>query len=106
MSSARDLTREESGYQNSWIGYDGRKDKTRAMMAHHSPVARVHVDQKAWTGLARAEHPGILVKYCLQVYFKIYYENQGSPQTRGRNPKHILTQLRVMRSQPKKVQQL
>ncbi|KAG0714883.1 hypothetical protein GWK47_013237 [Chionoecetes opilio] len=70
-------------------------------MAHHSPVARVHVDQKAWTDWQRTEHPGNPVKYCLQVYFKIYYDIKVHHRLED-GPKHILTQLRVMRSQPQK----
>ncbi|KAG0720854.1 hypothetical protein GWK47_006577 [Chionoecetes opilio] len=38
----------------------------------------------------------ILVKYCLQVYFKLYYDIKGLPQLED-GPKHILTQLRLMR---------
>ncbi|KAG0727952.1 hypothetical protein GWK47_033539 [Chionoecetes opilio] len=45
----------------------------------------------------------ILVKYCLQVYFKLYYDIKVHHKLED-GPKHILTQLRVMRSQPKKVQ--
>ncbi|KAG0712949.1 hypothetical protein GWK47_017312 [Chionoecetes opilio] len=45
----------------------------------------------------------ILVKYCLQVYFKLYYDIKVHHRLED-GPKHILTQLRVMRSQPKKVQ--
>ncbi|KAG0713387.1 hypothetical protein GWK47_016325 [Chionoecetes opilio] len=45
----------------------------------------------------------ILVKYCLQVYFKLYYDIKVHRRLED-GPKHILTQLRVMRSQPKKVQ--
>ncbi|KAG0702586.1 hypothetical protein GWK47_025063 [Chionoecetes opilio] len=44
-----------------------------------------------------------LVKYCLQVYFKLYYDIKVHHRLED-GPKHILTQLRVMRSQPKKVQ--
>ncbi|KAG0720877.1 hypothetical protein GWK47_006576 [Chionoecetes opilio] len=42
-------------------------------------------------------------KYCLQVYFKLYYDIKVHHRLED-GPKHILTQLRVMRSQPKKVQ--
>ncbi|KAG0723594.1 hypothetical protein GWK47_042412 [Chionoecetes opilio] len=45
----------------------------------------------------------ILVKYCLQVYFKLYYDIKVHHRLED-GPKHILMQLRVMRSQPKKVQ--
>ncbi|KAG0730113.1 hypothetical protein GWK47_028948 [Chionoecetes opilio] len=45
----------------------------------------------------------ILVMYCLQVYFKLYYDIKVNHRLED-GPKHILTQLRVMRSQPKKVQ--
>ncbi|KAG0715548.1 hypothetical protein GWK47_011734 [Chionoecetes opilio] len=45
----------------------------------------------------------ILVKYCLQVYFKLYYDIKVHHRLED-GPKHILTQLRVMRSQPKKGQ--
>ncbi|KAG0713786.1 hypothetical protein GWK47_015448 [Chionoecetes opilio] len=45
----------------------------------------------------------ILVKYCLQVYFKLYYDIKVHHRLED-GPKHILTQFRVMRSQPKKVQ--
>ncbi|KAG0721964.1 hypothetical protein GWK47_045364 [Chionoecetes opilio] len=45
----------------------------------------------------------ILVKYCLQVYFKLYYDIKVHHRLED-GPKHIITQLRVMRSQPKKVQ--
>ena len=45
----------------------------------------------------------ILVKYCLQGYFKLYYDIKVHHRLED-GPKHILTQLRVMRSQPKKVQ--
>ncbi|KAG0722208.1 hypothetical protein GWK47_044946 [Chionoecetes opilio] len=45
----------------------------------------------------------ILVKYCLQMYFKLYYDIKVHHRLED-GPKHILTQLRVMRSQPKKVQ--
>ncbi|KAG0710548.1 hypothetical protein GWK47_022591 [Chionoecetes opilio] len=39
------------------------------------PVARVHVDQKAWTDWQRNGNTlEILVKYCLQCYFKLYYD--------------------------------
>ncbi|KAG0722418.1 hypothetical protein GWK47_000573 [Chionoecetes opilio] len=64
---------------------------------------RVHEDQKAWTDWQRTEHPGNPVKYCLQVYFKLYYDIKVHHRLED-GPKHILTQLRVMRSQPKKVQ--
>ncbi|KAG0727262.1 hypothetical protein GWK47_035023 [Chionoecetes opilio] len=45
----------------------------------------------------------ILVKYCLHVYFKLYYDIKVRHRLED-GPKHIPTQLRVMRSQPKKVQ--
>ncbi|KAG0707638.1 hypothetical protein GWK47_024154 [Chionoecetes opilio] len=41
----------------------------------------------------------------LQVYFKLYYDIKVHHRLED-GPKHILTQLRVLRSQPKKVQQL
>ncbi|KAG0713549.1 hypothetical protein GWK47_015977 [Chionoecetes opilio] len=69
------------------------------------PVARVHGGPKSMdlTG-KETQHPEILVKYCLQgCTSNSYYDIKVHPQTRGR-PQAILTQLRVMRSQPKKVQ--
>ncbi|KAG0712497.1 hypothetical protein GWK47_018354 [Chionoecetes opilio] len=45
------------------------------MMAHHSPVARGHVDQKAWTDWQRNELPAGVLQTLLR--------HQGSPQTGG-----------------------
>ncbi|KAG0720489.1 hypothetical protein GWK47_048410 [Chionoecetes opilio] len=70
---------------------------------HHSPVLVGHGGPEAWTDWQRTENPEILVKYCLQVYFKLYYDIKVHHRLED-GPKHILTQLRVMRSQPKKVQ--
>ncbi|KAG0716509.1 hypothetical protein GWK47_009520 [Chionoecetes opilio] len=67
------------------------------------PVARVHVDQKHGLTGKKLNPLEILVKYCLQVYFKLYYDIKVHYRLED-GPKHILTQLRVMRSQPKKVQ--
>ncbi|KAG0726614.1 Argininosuccinate synthase [Chionoecetes opilio] len=72
-------------------------------MAHHSPVAHVHVDQKEWTDWKELNTLENLVKYCLQVYLQLYYDIKVHHRLED-GPKHILTQLRVMRSQPKKVQ--
>ncbi|KAG0726408.1 hypothetical protein GWK47_036664 [Chionoecetes opilio] len=43
-------------------------------MAHHSPVARVLVDRMHGLTGKELNTLEILVKYCLQVYFKIYYD--------------------------------
>ncbi|KAG0730199.1 hypothetical protein GWK47_028755 [Chionoecetes opilio] len=75
------------------VTYDSTDSLIVLQDAPHSPVARVHVDQKAWTDWQRTEHPGNPIKYCLQVYFKLYYDIKGLPQTRGRPQAHP-TQLR------------
>ncbi|KAG0708717.1 hypothetical protein GWK47_023981 [Chionoecetes opilio] len=49
-------------------------------------------DQKAWTDWQKLNTRETLVKTAAG-YFKLY-THQGSPQKRGRPPKHILTQLR------------
>ena len=46
----------------------------------------------------------VLIKYCLQVYFKLYYDIKAHHRLED-GPKHVLTQLKVMRSQPRKVQE-
>ncbi|KAG0715584.1 hypothetical protein GWK47_011629 [Chionoecetes opilio] len=53
-----------------------------------SPVARVHVDQKARTDWQRTDTLEILVKYCLQVYFKLYYDIKVHHRLED-GPKHI-----------------
>ncbi|KAG0712866.1 hypothetical protein GWK47_017453 [Chionoecetes opilio] len=58
---------------------------------------------KAWTDWQKLNTLEILVKYCLQVYFKLYYDIKVHHRLEG-GPKHILTHLSVMRSRPKKVQ--
>ncbi|KAG0719647.1 hypothetical protein GWK47_050060 [Chionoecetes opilio] len=68
---------------------------------YHSPVARVHVDQKAGLTGKKLNTLEILVKYCPQVYFKLYYDIKVHHRLED-GPKHILTQLRWVRSQPKK----
>ncbi|KAG0714082.1 hypothetical protein GWK47_001678 [Chionoecetes opilio] len=70
-------------------------------MAHHSPVARVHGAQKHGPIGKELNTLEILVKHSLQVYFKLYYDIKVHHRLED-GPKHILTQLRVMRSQPKK----
>ncbi|KAG0723219.1 hypothetical protein GWK47_043081 [Chionoecetes opilio] len=74
---------------------------TDQQMAHHSPVAHVHVDQKHGLTGKELNTLEILVKYCLQVYFKLYYNIKVHPRLED-CPKHILMQLKVMRSQPKR----
>ncbi|KAG0713012.1 hypothetical protein GWK47_017188 [Chionoecetes opilio] len=82
------------------VTYDSpTHDRTARWLTTAQP-ARVQGGPEAWTDWQRTNTLEILVKYCLQVYFKLLYDTRVQPQTRGR-PKHILTQLRVMRSQPK-----
>ncbi|KAG0698754.1 hypothetical protein GWK47_025973 [Chionoecetes opilio] len=131
MASARDLDQgKHQGTKIVGLSYDGRKDKTRAMVPdsygklHPRLIREEHVSVTEepsgrwlttaqslvymWTrkhGLTGKELNTleILVKYCLQVYFKLYYDIRVHHRLED-GPKHILTQLRVMRSQPKKVQ--
>ncbi|KAG0713532.1 hypothetical protein GWK47_016035 [Chionoecetes opilio] len=73
---------------------------TDQQMAHHSPVARVHVDQKVWTDWHRTGNPSqVLPAGVLKLYYDIKVHHRLKD-----GPKHILKQLRVTRSQPKKVQ--
>ncbi|KAG0717569.1 hypothetical protein GWK47_054148 [Chionoecetes opilio] len=63
----------------------------------------LHVDQKAGLTGKELNTLEIIVKYCLQVYFKLYYP-QGSPQTRGRPKAHPHAAQSDERAQPKKGQ--
>ncbi|KAG0716071.1 hypothetical protein GWK47_010485 [Chionoecetes opilio] len=60
-------------------------------MAHTEPVARVHVDQKAWTDWRRTEHPGNPSQVLLHVHFKLYYELKVHHRLEAAPSKHNLT---------------
>ncbi|KAG0724775.1 hypothetical protein GWK47_004955 [Chionoecetes opilio] len=104
----------EMQYNTEFRGVPGGKDlaeipeyilvnmSTDQQMAHHSPVARIHMDRMHGLTGKELNTLEILVKYCLQVYFKLYYDIKVHHRLED-GPKHILTQLRVMRSQPMKV---
>ncbi|KAG0718570.1 hypothetical protein GWK47_052196 [Chionoecetes opilio] len=97
----------EMQYNAEFRGVPGVEDLTEIpeyiLMAHHSPVVRVHVDQKHGLTGKELNTLEILVKYCLQVYFKLYYDIkvhhrlEEAPSTSSRSSE-------VMRSQPKNVQ--
>lgn len=46
----------------------------------------------------------VFVKFCLQMYFEFYFDIKVHYRLQN-GPKHILTQLRIFNSQPKKVQE-
>ncbi|KAG0715802.1 hypothetical protein GWK47_011106 [Chionoecetes opilio] len=56
------------------LAYDSTDSLIVLQDGSPSPVARVHVDQKAWTDWQKLNTLEILVNYCLQVYLKLYYD--------------------------------
>ncbi|KAG0710775.1 hypothetical protein GWK47_022127 [Chionoecetes opilio] len=88
MASARDL---DQGKHQGWL--------TTAQS-----LVYMWTRKHGLTG-KRLNNLEILVKYCLQVYFKLYYDIKVHHRLED-GPKHILTQLRVMGSQPRRSKQL
>ncbi|KAG0716069.1 hypothetical protein GWK47_010495 [Chionoecetes opilio] len=71
--------------------------KQLQFMAHHSQSLVYMWTRKHGLTGKELNTLEILVKYCLQVYFKLYYDIKVHHRLED-GPKHILTQLRVMRS--------
>ncbi|KAG0727509.1 hypothetical protein GWK47_034527 [Chionoecetes opilio] len=67
------------------------------------PVARVHVETRKHGLMAKKQTPGNPSQVLPAGVFKLYYDIKVHHRLED-GPKHILMQLRVMRSQPKKVQ--
>ncbi|KAG0728431.1 hypothetical protein GWK47_032469 [Chionoecetes opilio] len=89
----RSLRSRWSGSLGLLVTYDSTDSLIVLQDGSPQPVARVHVETRKH-GLAGKElnTPENLVKYCLQVYFKPYYDIKVHHRLED-GPKHILTQL-------------
>ncbi|KAG0709944.1 hypothetical protein GWK47_023799 [Chionoecetes opilio] len=95
----------EMQYNAEFRGVPGGEDLTEIP---EYILVNMSTDQQVSYQLVQAVKRGVLPSElqeikCGKVYFKLYYDIKVHHRLED-GPKHILTQLRVMRSQPKKVQ--
>ncbi|KAG0714738.1 hypothetical protein GWK47_013555 [Chionoecetes opilio] len=97
------LTEEDTGVYNCTAVSKKSWDPISTNMAPQQPSRSCTCGPDAELTGKELNTLEILVKYCLQVYFKLYYDIKVHHRLED-GPKPSSRKLRVMRSQPKKVQ--